>query len=246
MEQCKGLKRKKLIIGGHRGHTSETRENTIANFEQVKNLGISYIEIDVQLTKDEQAVIYHDFDLSQKTSLGGMIRDYTLQQLRQSFEICTLEEAVNWCKKNEMGLALEIKMQPLTMWEDREILAGLIAETIGRYGFYSNCFVFGADYGMLSMIKERDGSVNIGLIVPFIPADPVRLMKAMDAVIYLNYVEQMSPKLVRELQEAGYLVDGSVINTPERLKIALELGVDLIESDYPELIIKMLEEQYAG
>ena len=177
MEQNKGLNRTKTVLGGHRGHESEVRENTITNFEQIKDMGVSYIEIDVQLTKDKQAVIYHDFDLSLKTSLEGMVRDYTLQQLSQSFEICTLEEAVVWCKENKMGLALEIKMQPYTMWEDREILAGIIAKTIYHYEFYSNCFVFGADYGLLSMIKKMDSAVNIGLIVPFIPADPVKLMK---------------------------------------------------------------------
>ena len=243
MEQNKGLNRTKLVIGGHK---SDVRENTIANFEQIKDLGISYIEIDVQLTKDEQAVIYHDFDLSLKTSLQGMVRDYTLQQIRQSFEICTLEEAVDWCKENTVGLALEIKMQPYTMWEDREILAERIAKTIARYEFYSNCFVFGADYGLLSMIKKMNPVINIGLIVPFIPSDPVKLMKEMEAVVYLNYVEQLSPNLVNELHEAGYLVDGSVINTKERLAIAQKLGVDLIESDHPELILKLLEAENAG
>lgn len=246
MEQNKGLNRTKLVIGGHRGHQSDVRENTIANFEQIKDLGISYIEIDVQLTKDEQAVIYHDFDLSLKTSLQGMVRDYTLQQIRQSFEICTLEEAVDWCKENTVGLALEIKMQPYTMWEDREILAERIAKTIARYEFYSNCFVFGADYGLLSMIKKMNPVINIGLIVPFIPSDPVKLMKEMEAVVYLNYVEQLSPSLVKELHEAGYLVDGSVINTKERLIIAQQLGVDLIESDNPELILELLEAENAG
>lgn len=246
MEQNKGLNRTKLVIGGHRGHKSDVRENTIANFEQIKDLGISYIEIDVQLTKDEQAVIYHDFDLSLKTSLQGMVRDYTLQQIRQSFEICTLEEAVDWCKENTVGLALEIKMQPYTMWEDREILAERIAKTIARYEFYSNCFVFGADYGLLSMIKKMNPVINIGLIVPFIPSDPVKLMKEMEAVVYLNYVEQLSPSLVKELHEAGYLVDGSVINTKERLIIAQQLGVDLIESDNPELILELLEAENAG
>lgn len=246
MEQNKGLNRTKLVIGGHRGHKSDVRENTIANFEQIKGLGISYIEIDVQLTKDEQAVIYHDFDLSLKTSLQGMVRDYTLQQIRQSFEICTLEEAVDWCKENTVGLALEIKMQPYTMWEDREILAERIAKTIACYEFYSNCFVFGADYGLLSMIKKMNPVINIGLIVPFIPADPVKLMKEMEAVVYLNYVEQLSPSLVKELHEAGYLVDGSVINTKERLIIAQQLGVDLIESDNPELILELLEAENAG
>lgn len=246
MEQNNGLDRTKLVLGGHRGHRSEVRENTIANFEQIRNLGISYIEIDVQLTKDGQAVIYHDFDLALRTRLQGMVRDYTLQQLSQSFEICTLEEAIGWCRENAMGLALEIKMQPYTMWDDREILAERIVKTISYYEFYANCFVFGTDYGLLSMIKKMDPAVNIGLIVPFVPADPVKLMKEMEAVVYLNYVEQLSPDLVKELHEAGYLVDGSVINEKERLTIAQQLGVDLIESDDPELILKLLEEEDAG
>ncbi len=74
----------------------------------------------------------------------------------------------------------------------------------------------------------------------------VKLMKEMEAVVYLNYVEQLSPNLVNELHEAGYLVDGSVINTKERLAIAQKLGVDLIESDHPELILKLLEAENEG
>lgn len=237
---------KKLMIGGHRGHLSDIRENTIKNFEQVKNIGISYIEIDVQLTKDGQAVIYHDFDLSLKTSLEGMVRDYTYQQLRQSFDLCTLEEAVIWCKENRMGIALEIKMQPYTMWEDREPLCEKIIQTLGQHEFYSQCFVFGTDYGLLSMIKEKNPKVNIGLIVPFVPRDPVKIMKEMKAAVYLNYVEQLSPTLVEELHKAGYLVDGSVVNTREHLAMARALGVDLIESDYPEHILELLEDENAG
>lgn len=238
--------KKKLMIGGHRGHLSDVRENTIKNFEQVKNIGISYIEIDVQLTKDGQAVIYHDFNLSLKTSLEGMIRDYTLQQLRQSFEICTLEEAIIWCKENKMGLALEIKMQPYKMWNDRAFLCEKIIDILERQEFYSKCFVFGADYGLLSMIKEKNPKVNIGLIVPFVPKNPVKLMEEMKASIYLNYVEQLSPELVEELHKAGYLVDGSVVNTRERLAMARALEVDLIESDYPEHILELLEDENAG
>ena len=36
---------RKLVIGGHRGHKSEIRENTIANFEQIKKMDISYIAV---------------------------------------------------------------------------------------------------------------------------------------------------------------------------------------------------------
>ena len=56
----------------------------------------------------------------------------------------------------------------------------------------------------------------------------------------------LSKELVDRLHEAGYIVDGSVVNTEADLKKAIELGVDLIESDEPEFITKLLEEWYAG
>lgn len=59
------------------------------------------------------------------------------------------------------------------------------------------------------MIKDMEPRTPIGLIVPFIPADPVKLMREMDAIIYLVYLDSLSPEIVRSLHEAGYYVDGS-------------------------------------
>ena len=38
---------------------------------------------------------------------------------------------------------------------------------------------------------------------------------------------------VQELQAAGFIVDGSVVNSREQLETALSLGIDMIESDLP-------------
>ena len=104
------------------------------------------------------------------------------------------------------------------------------------------CFVFSTDFRTLRMIKDMEPRTPIGLIVPFIPADPVKLMREMDAIIYLVYLDSLSPEIVRSLHEAGYYVDGSIVNTPERMKAAIELGVDLIESDHPLEMMKLYEE----
>lgn len=246
MKTIKEAYGKRLLVGGHRGHKCEVRENTISNFETLPPEKIPYIEIDVQLTKDGKAVIYHDHDLSMKTQLTGMIRHYSLDELKASFEICTICEAVEWCKSKGVGIAFELKLQPYSMWEDRETVVKEVVNAIRTYEFYDECFVFGKDYEMLSEIKNMDERINIGLIVPFVPKDPVALMQEMQAFLYLNFVDQLSKELVDRLHEAGYIVDGSVVNTEEDLKKALELGVDLVESDNPELIIKLLEERYAG
>lgn len=49
-----------------------TRENTTANFAEVLGMGVDYIEIDVQLTRDRQAVIFHDMALEERTPLHGI------------------------------------------------------------------------------------------------------------------------------------------------------------------------------
>ena len=51
--------------------------------------------------------------------------------------------------------------------------------------------------------------------------------------------DSLCPDLVAQLHRAGYLVDGSVINSEGRLRQALALGVDLIESDHPEEMLPL-------
>ena len=233
--------RGRLLIGGHRGHLSDTRENTIANFEEVLAAQVDYIEIDVQMTKDKQAVIFHDQDLSFRTPLHGRICDYAVTELKTAFDLCTLDEAVSWCSQKGMPVLLEIKSIKYRN-EEKQILASRIVDTLSKYSFFDRCIVFSIDYQILRMIKQLQPTTDIALIVPHIPEDPVQLLRDMDACIYLNFVDGISTDIVSELHNAHFLVDGSVVNTKEQLLNALELNVDMIESDHPELIRSMYYE----
>ena len=74
-------------IIGHRGSgkNQQTRrslqlgENTIQSFIAAANLGASYVEFDVQLTKDRVPVIYHDFLVSE-TGIDAPMHTLTLEQ----------------------------------------------------------------------------------------------------------------------------------------------------------------------
>ena len=81
----KTVKSTKII--GHRGlgMNKNTRkslqlgENTIQSFIAAANLGASYVEFDVQLTKDHVPVIYHDFLVSE-TGIDAPMHTLTLEQ----------------------------------------------------------------------------------------------------------------------------------------------------------------------
>ena len=75
------------MLIGHRGlgknmaaRTSlQLGENTIQSFIAAANLGASYVEFDVQLTKDHVPVIYHDFLVSE-TGIDAPVHTLTLEQ----------------------------------------------------------------------------------------------------------------------------------------------------------------------
>ena len=235
-----------LIVGGHRGHQSDVRENTIENFRQLDESRIPYIEIDVQRTLDGELVIFHDAALEKTTPLRGTLREYRLEELRSRFEINTVDEVLAWAGERGMGIAFELKLYPMYTAEERSALARSLTGSIQRHGFHDNCFVFGKDYDTLRWIRKLDKAVNLAIIAPRDPTDAFGLMRGLDAFLYLDFLSGLSRELVHELHRAGYLVDGSVVDTETDLKLALELGVDLIESNHPERILACLDRTSAS
>ncbi|KAG8527749.1 uncharacterized protein KY384_007903 [Bacidia gigantensis] len=75
------------MLIGHRGlgknsasrNSLQLGENTIQSFIAAANLGASYVEFDVQLTKDHVPVIYHDFLVSE-TGIDAPVHTLTLEQ----------------------------------------------------------------------------------------------------------------------------------------------------------------------
>lgn len=81
------------MVIGHRGlgknmstmKSLQLGENTIQSFIAAANLGASYVEFDVQLTKDHVPVIYHDFLVSE-TGVDAPVHTLTLEQFLHASE----------------------------------------------------------------------------------------------------------------------------------------------------------------
>lgn len=241
IEMLKGSN--KIICGGHRGHKSDLPGNSIRNYEQIKFENIPYIEIDVQITKDKVSVIYHDYEFLYENNRYN-IKDFELIELKKMINVDTLNETIHWCKKNNMIVALEVKFQPFSMSEDEMYIIYNIVNCLREFNYFEYSFVFGLNYKLLYKMKEIEPKVNLGLIVPFVPRDSVKLMKDMKALIYLSYYTGLSKDLVTSLKKEGFFVDGSVINNKTDLENVINLGVNMIESDYPIELRDLINDYY--
>ncbi len=81
----------KNIVIAHRGSTYWTPEETEPAYRWARNIGADYLEMDLQLTKDNKLVAFHDDDLKRTTNIkeifpdkkNASINDFTLSELRQ-------------------------------------------------------------------------------------------------------------------------------------------------------------------
>ncbi|MCC6278505.1 MAG: CotH kinase family protein [Oligoflexia bacterium] len=58
-------------------------DNTIESIQTAFDLGADLVEIDIQRTKDNVLVLFHDWNLDCRTQLSGTIEDYTWSELKK-------------------------------------------------------------------------------------------------------------------------------------------------------------------
>lgn len=116
----------KLIA--HRGDMTSYPENSMLAIQAAADFGFSYIEIDIQLSKDAKAIVIHDDNLIRTTGINKNVRELTAEKMQTysvNFQgkskedpgllhIPTLEEVVNRLNNySDATLFVEIKRQSI-------------------------------------------------------------------------------------------------------------------------------------
>lgn len=76
-------KHKEIVNVSHRGASGYAPEHTIASYEMGEKMHGDYIEIDLQMTKDGKLIAMHDERVDRTTNGTGLVKDYTLHQIKQ-------------------------------------------------------------------------------------------------------------------------------------------------------------------
>ena len=111
-----------MKIWAHRGCSQNYPENTLLAFRKAAELtGLTGIELDIQLTKDGQIIVFHDESVDRTTDGTGELRSYTLEELKKLKidagdgryeQIPTMEEVLDLLEdklQNGMKLNIELK-----------------------------------------------------------------------------------------------------------------------------------------
>lgn len=236
------------LIIAHRGYSSEFPENTLASFEGAFDIGADYIELDVQMTKDGQIVVFHDGSLKRTTGAEGGIADYTYEELLSldagswfdpSFageKIPTLDQALELTAGHGGGIYLELKdMGEVPGFEEA------VLEAVRERGMMRQCIFASFNYSYLMHLKELDESAAI-LYNTMETGE--RISEEYPADYYGFYLETVTASMIETAHEAGSRVFVWTVNEPVSMTTLRDMGADGIVTNHPGLARVVLWPEY--
>ncbi len=232
-----------IEIWAHRGASRAAPENTIPAFELAVAAGADGIEFDVQLSRDSHVVVIHDETLPRTTDGTGWVKDHTLAELqalkasagRDGFagaRIPTLAEVLALLAPTTLRADIELKNSevPYNGLEEAVLAevaaAGMVERTI--YSSFSGESV--------RRLAGMAPSAEVGLIYSRPLARPLRLATSLGAsAVHPDRRLVGGRRWVARAHARHLAVRPWVLNTPERISRAIQLGLDGLFTDVPDL-----------
>lgn len=237
-----------LYIGAHRGASAEYPDNTMSAFKRAVELKADMLELDVQLTKDGEVVVYHDFYLGKNENKIGLIKDYPFSEIKnfdvghllfskQSGDsIPLLEEVLAWAQ-NKIWLSIELKSIEYL----NEPLVEKVTQLVEAYQMEEQVQVMSSNHALLAKLREINRRVMTNVIAGSRMVDPIRYLQQIGAQVYNAPIIHLSPLLVDELHKAGLYVHGSVSDDIEVFRTLYEWNVDVMDTNIPDIMIQERE-----
>lgn len=242
---------KRSLIFAHRGANREAAENTRSAFDRALNYPIDGIETDVQLSRDEVAVLWHDRFLNKLPGLSSRhIDDYDYSQLSvmnfaghfgQGVEgIVSLQEFLD-AYRNRCRLLIEIKNRD---WEERARHEIKVRQTLDKVGAIRSDEILVSSFDLPSLIYAQQYRPGFPLVYNFETdqtlADAERVLAEH---LFLHGlclpIATLDEHFVRLLREKGKSIAVYTCNSDEQISKALQLGVDILISDLPQKALHM-------
>jgi len=154
----------------HRGYSAKYPENTMLAFAKAIEAGADMIELDLQLSRDNQTVVIHDERINRTSDGRGKVSDLTLADLRRYnynngmerygfIQIPTLEDVIDLAA-NKVLLNIEIKK-----FRKKQVgIENNLAALLRKKDFTDRVIVSSFDQEILRAMKQIAPAVRTGLI----------------------------------------------------------------------------------
>jgi len=254
-------KKIKVQIQGHRGSRGDFPENTLYAFKHAIENNVDFIELDLQITKDNEIIIYHDKNINTKicNGISKPIKSLLLKEIKEydcgskkninfpnqqtipGEKIPTFIELINLIqtdyKYKKIMMNIEIKTEK-SLDTDNEVyhFSNTLVKLLHKYNITNDVILQSFDVRALKYIKEIDSTIKTSYLIEDVLPNIDTLIntsKNLGVKIISPDYKLIDKKIVKKLQENGFEVLPWTINDTIAFKQNIEYGVDGIITDYP-------------
>jgi glycerophosphoryl diester phosphodiesterase len=229
----------------HRGGASDVPENTMPAFEYAVNLGYRYVETDVQVTNDGVLVAFHDNDLRRTCGRAGRISDLPWSEVSTArvagaAPIPLLEDLlgtwpelrVNIDCKSDAAVGALVAALRRTDSMARVLLGSFSDSRLRRLRGELGAEVC-TSLGPRGVAELKFGRPRPGRVAAMAAQVPVR----QGPLVVTNQ------RFVEKAHRLGIAVHVWTIDEPAEINRLLDLGVDGIMTDRPEVLKRVFQER---
>jgi glycerophosphoryl diester phosphodiesterase len=231
-------------IGAHRGASAYCPDNTMSSFRKAVELKAEMLELDVQLTKDGEVIVYHDFYLDKKTNGQGFVHEHTLAEIQQldagswfseefaGEKVPTFEEVLAW-SKDKIWLNIELKQ----LEHLHEPLAKKVVQLVENYQMEDQVQIMSFNHASLVEVRNYSKKIITNVISASRLVNPIEYLRSIEAQVLNVPIIHLSPELVAELHHQGFYVHGSMSDDLHVWRTILEWGINAMDTNIPDVMI---------
>lgn len=201
-------------------------------------MGADGIETDVRLTRDGQAVLFHDNELIRMTGKEGAVEDFTLSELSDirvtkngfSDKIVTLEDFLRLFSFRDITFAIELKGE-----NTEEETARLLK----KYDMVKKTTVTSFHEDYLINFRRVAPEFETGFLTTKQDSEAFRFLKENGIGEYCPPAEITSPQRVEHWHSEGFRVRAWGVKNEELMKRAFLSGVDGMTVNFPDKLSEL-------
>ena len=246
------------LVAAHRGGAALWPENSLLAFRQALALGVDALEFDLHMTADGEVVVLHDPTLDRTSTAKGPVRALSLADLAPvrlkardgtvtDERVSTFAQVLDLAASTSVELVPEIKIDATGQRYDgieEKVLALLRSR-----GLLARATVQAFQRETIRRLRELEPKARTMFLVTrgdvererTRPTEAVRRARELGATdLGMNH-RLIDADVVSAARVAGIRLAAWTVNDEADIRRMIDLGVDMVMSDRPDLVKRLRE-----
>lgn len=232
----------------HRGFSGKYPENTLLAFEKALEVGCEGIEFDVQMTIDNEIVIIHDETIDRTSNKTGFVKNMTYEELCEADfsykytkefgfqKIPTLREYFELVKEHDIISNIELK----TGIFEYIGIEKAVYDLVRLYNMKDKVIISSFNHYSIMRMKEIAPELSYAFLSETWILNPEEYLNKYNIQVYHPQFNMLTDDIIKELKVHNCKINTWTVNKEEDIDKMIQLEVDGIISNYPDLTSQKL------